>query len=218
MLINIFDQLSIHYVILFSAVFLISDLNWYNIVKSLKAHKYMDKWIWWQWTLFILGILLGIYVLYFFFVLGFSLSFKRKINKKQISINLLLTQRHDILNLIYRYFVESNVKVPLPISSYLDEAINYETVNLDDSVRNELLNRLNKASQGLLYLADEFQNIKTSSKYLDYCQTLSDLDVSYRQLVAKYNSDIAGYNYWVHSFGYRGIFKLLRLKQKKIIV
>lgn len=177
----------------------------------------MENWIWWQWLLFVLGILLGIYVLVFFIVLGSVLSFKKKIHKRSAAISLLFAQRHDILDLIFKLFTSNGIVVPSTIASYLDESINYDT-DLNNKTRDDIISKLNKASQGLLYLSDEHENIKNSSQFIEYRKTLSELDDAYRQNVARYNSDITGYNYWVNFVSYRLIFKMFKLNQKDIIV
>lgn len=177
----------------------------------------MENWTW-QWVIFVAGIVFTIYVLFFFVILSFSLIFKKKISKRILAINLLLTQRHDTLFLIDKLFVSSGIKVQPYITGYLRDSAHFDEKDIDKKTRDDMRENLNKTNQAFMYLADQNEVIKNNPTFVDYCKTLNELDDSYRQNIAIYNSDITGYNYWVNFIGYRYLLRLIRLKKKDIII
>lgn len=177
----------------------------------------MENWTW-QWAIFVAVIALAIYVIFFVIVLSFSLVFKKKISKRILAINLLLTQRHDVLFLIDKLFVSNGIKIQPYVAGYLRDSTHFDDGDIDKKTRDEMRENLNRASQAFMYLADQNEIIKNNPNFIDYCKTLNELDDSYRQNVAIYNSDITGYNYWVNFIGYRFLLRLFKLKKKDIIV
>ncbi len=176
----------------------------------------MEKWIW--LLIFIVGALITLYILLFVVVISFSLLFKRKIAKRVVAINLLLTQRHDVLLLIDKLFLSNGVPVQSYVTGYIRDSINYSTKELSKDERDNLINNLNKATQAFMYLADQHEEIKNNVEFAEYCKTINELDTNYRQNIAIYNSDITGYNYWVCFVGYKWLLKMFGLKKKEIII
>lgn len=64
----------------------------------------------------------------------------------------------------------------------------------------ELLSSYEKELKRLSRL---FPSVLKDNDYLAYSASLGDLEASYRRLIALYNSDQAGYEYWRTSFFYR---------------
>lgn len=172
---------------------------------------------WYEILIIVVGSLLLIYVLGFIVNLAFIAIFKRKINEHRKAIAIVLTQKKEaLLNLILlmekrdskldnRYFallqdIDPNyfLKIYSPETKKARESLSY--------VRQELAGISNRNSD--LQKNEEFKLL---------IALINSLDEQFRVLLAAYNADILGYNYWIAFKPYRYIFILNKTEKKDLI-
>ena len=102
----------------------------------------------------------------------------------------------------------------------------YETINRiqTESFNNQELPLCLEARNDLAYLRNELVLLSTSTDALRKNLELKrakdaivEMDANYRTLVAMYNADVLGYNYWINFLPAKYIKYIFKLKEKQII-
>ena len=154
--------------------------------------------------------LLLVNLLFFFF-------FKTILKKHSRAMTVLLNAKYENTKKLFAIIQTYNVPVDQKILDALD-AIDPSTFkNHDDQKAEE--------TRGVLaYLKDEANFISSKNKELtekadfQLAKTnVLELDTQYRNNVVMYNADVLGYNYWISFLPCRFVFKIFRVKKRKII-
>ena len=102
----------------------------------------------------------------------------------------------------------------------------YEVANRiqTESFNNQELPACLEARNDLTYLRNELVMLTNSSEALSKNLELKrakdaivEMDANYRTLVAMYNADVLGYNYWINFLPAKYIKYIFKLKEKQII-
>lgn len=172
-----------------------------------------------DWNVFywVLAVLALIYVLLFIFTLSFLLSFKGRLKRKTTAFLVLLSEKKEVLlSLVSLYqelgahYEEADLEWIRKVSS-----IEKKKIKGDDIVPlNATLSNLEKR---LRYIASSNKALKENENFVSLISLLDDLNSNYRRMVATYNSDLVGYEYWRKQALYRGWFFLLGFRKKERI-
>lgn len=173
---------------------------------------------WWQITIIaVVCSIVGFYLLTFIISLCFVLSFKRKMKAKYKAICLQINQRYTLLTKIEEYFKEKKLKLPKEYLSLINSLRELDTSNIDESKRLDYLKTLNDAKAHLVFYVEQLDKYYNDKNYLAFKESYLKSEDEYRRLVASYNLDVNGYNYWIRGFLFRYLFKMLRFKKKETI-
>ena len=74
------------------------------------------------------------------------------------------------------------------------------------------------SSRNLITLCSRNSLIKDSKEFLNALSKYKDIEESYRQISALYNSDVIGFNYWINVIFIRPFMKISKVKNKDLIV
>ena len=69
----------------------------------------------------------------------------------------------------------------------------------------------------LVYLAEQNERLSKHGEIRQAKNNITEMDANYRNLIAMYNADAIGYNYWISFIPTRYIYKLLKVQSKQII-
>lgn len=144
-------------------------------------------------------------------------KFNKRIENKLHAVNVLLAQKYDILLLLAKLLKKNKIKIPSEFEEELSPSMNENLKKLTFTERLTVRSYLMKASQSVIYYAEQNQSICEDNEYLVLKKMLVELDDDYRKAVALYNADALGFNYWSHFFLFRLTAKILRLQDKEII-
>ncbi|MCI2055494.1 MAG: hypothetical protein LKJ81_05050 [Bacilli bacterium] len=163
----------------------------------------------------ILVVIVIIYLAGFFYLLINISNFKNSMEKRVVGLSFIFAEKKDILLSLYTLYDKASV--PLDDSDN-DAAAKVRwlktDVMKDDDVEtiNETLNALQRR---LTLLAESQSYIKKSNDFVNYVSALKDLDANYHRIVALYNNDLVGYNYWRRVVIYRFLWDMFGFKDKK---
>lgn len=174
---------------------------------------------WWGILLVVLGVLFGLYIVFTLLVIFFLIGFRTRLKKTSSAIYLLINQRYELVNKIEKYFLDLRIKFP-PYVEEANEKLNLlmNVVNVDETKRKETFLALSEVKTSLLFFIEQEDKYFDDTNYLTFKDAYQKTEDEYRRLVAIFNSDAQGYNYWVRCFYCRYIIKWLGFKKIEKII
>jgi hypothetical protein len=150
----------------------------------------------WQvviWLLALMGLLYLFFAIYTIIVL---FDFKGKLRKRLVALSILFAEKKEILLALYTLYQ----KAKLPLEGDIVR-LRYQVAALQTEPQNEkeamdITILLNEFQRRLSLLSEEERYIQKSGDFLSYMNTLKDLENNYHRIVAAYNTDLNGYEYW----------------------
>lgn len=172
----------------------------------------------WQVILLILAGVVSLYILVGIVVFTFTLAFKYKVEKRQDSISLLVSQKYDMLMGIVEELENLKVIVPESILHNIKGKRDIDFLAYSKIDRDHLLASYHQANYQIKLIAEQNNVATKSEKYRLLSASFDEIDELYRSNIAIYNSDVTGYNYWVSFKGYRHLLRLFNLNKKEILL
>ena len=168
-------------------------------------------------VILIVSIVGGLYVLFVGLAIIFILSFSNIFRKHNAALGVMLHTKYDNMLKMVELFKKYGINVP---SEYEDMLSKIDANSFKDQELAECI----KARNDLAYLRNELVYLASSSveisKNLEVKRAkdaITEMDANYRALVAMYNADVLGYNYWINFLPSRYIKYIFKLKEKQII-
>lgn len=167
--------------------------------------------------LIVVSIIAGLYVFGFLVNISFIAVFCRKLDQHKKALNIVLRQKYDAEEKIISLLEKNNI----PLEEDLKRI--YEGINPDNFSNLDTLNSykdrtsLSYLKQSLLATAKGEENFLKNMEYQSNVNIINDCDEQFRYLVAAYNADILGFNYWVRFKPYRYFFLINKVETKNII-
>ena len=175
---------------------------------------------WWIILLGLLGLGLVLLISYHIFALGFALSFKHKLRKQSQSINLLIAQRREIALEIVKLALEHDLEISrddIKGINRLERIADFQALKKEE--RDERVFAFAKAIYNVQNACNASRKTSNDKRYEPLIDFFNGVEQNYRQKVAKYNSDVLGYNYWVRLRGCKFFFKvIMNFKTKDLLV
>lgn len=170
----------------------------------------------------VLSVFAALAILYLLFGLVcfiFIRVFTRKIKKNSKAVNLLLVQRTDIMKEIVEIAKSNDILLPsddVENIALLNNISDFQTLTKED--RDQRILSFMHSSRNLITLCSRNSLIKDSKEFLNALSKYKDIEESYRQISALYNSDVIGFNYWINVIFIRPFMKISKVKNKDLIV
>lgn len=177
---------------------------------------------WWQITLLVVGVLLGVVLAMYLLSLiiaYFALKkFAMRIETRKRSIDVLLSQKYDVLVLVARIFKKNHVQMPSDFEDELSPNMEGNLKKLTLTERMTIRSFLMKTTQTILYYAAQNPSISEDNEFLVLKRSLLEIDENYRKAITLYNADAVGYNYWIGMKVAYPLRKLGHFEEKQVIV
>lgn len=168
-------------------------------------------------AILIVSIVVGIYLLLLGMDIIFILSFSSIFRKHNTALGVMLHTKYDNIMKMIELFKKEGVKVPEEYEEMLSsiDANSFKDQELPEciSARNDLAYLRNE----LVYIASTQPKINKNLEVKRAKDAITEMDANYRSLVAMYNADVLGYNYWINFWAGRYIKFIFKLKDKQII-
>ncbi len=179
-----------------------------------KNLKY-DRMEWWQILLYVLAVLILLYLVGFFFGLSSLLSFRKKLQKRLVALSVLFAEKKDILLSLYALFDEAHIRLDSAEKDGAAKVRWLKTQVLKEEDVAEVAETLNFLQKRLTLLAESESYIKAGDDYRFFSSILQDLDTNYRRIVAVYNTEVNGYEYWRRAPIYFPLFWLCGFRKRQ---
>lgn len=152
----------------------------------------------WQIIFLIAVIIVIVYCVFLIFVVTMAFAFRGKLDKRLVAVNILFSEKRDVLLALYAEFKRVNVVFSPSDEDAISKLRDPMPKNIKGTDAATINKILNSGETHLNYLAAKNQWATKSQEYVNFSSSLHDLDLNYRKNVAIYNRDISGYTYWTH--------------------
>lgn len=179
-----------------------------NIIRVMEAY---------QIVLLVLGIILGLYILLFIMDVVFVLMFRKIFIKHNKALEVFLHYKYDNIKKLLTILDKYNVRIGDKYLRMFDE-INPDCFSNQESKSClESRTSLSMLRDELVYLAEQNERLSKHGEIRQAKNNIIEMDANYRSLIAMYNADVLGFNYWISFFPTRFFYRLLKVKSKQII-
>lgn len=151
---------------------------------------------WWQILIWILALIGLMYGAGFFYCLSLLLAFRKKLSKRFVALSVLYSEKRDILLSLYAVCDAAGVKFESSLKESAAKVRWLKTNILKEEDAEMVALTLDALEKRLFILAQSEAGLRTNADYQNYTSTLRDIDANYRRIIAVYNSDVTGYEYW----------------------
>ena len=169
---------------------------------------------WWQIVLYILAMAGLLYLIGFFFCLSGLLAFRKKLQKRIIALSVLFAEKKDILLSMYVLFDKAAAHLDSVEKDSAAKVRWLKTQVIKEAEVEEVSSILNDLQKRLTLLAEAESYLKAGEDFQVFSSALKDLDANYRRIVAVYNSEVSGYEYWRRSLLFFVLFWLCGFKKR----
>lgn len=171
----------------------------------------------WQIALLIVGIILGIFLLFVIFDVVFVLSFNKLFKKHQKAMVIFLNMKYDnikkLIDLMTSYGVEIDHKIIATVADIHREDFD----NVENEACKKAQETLTYIKEELLYIARNQKSFQKHEEFIAAKENVCQLENQYRNTIAQYNADVLGYNYWINFWLTKWIWKAFKFKPKTLI-
>ncbi len=175
---------------------------------------------WWVFLLAFIGVAILFLIGYHIVALVFALIFRHKLRKDSQSINLLLAQRREIALEIVKLALEHDLNISrddIKGINRLERVADFQALKKEE--RDERIFSFLKAVYNVTNACNASRSTSNDKRFDPLMDFYNGVEQNYRQKVAKYNSDVLGWNYWVRLTGTKIFFKvILNFKTKDLLV
>ena len=164
------------------------------------------------WILTLIGLVYVFFAIYTIIVL---FDFRGKLRKRLVALSVLFTEKKEILLSLYDLYL----KAKLPLTPDI-KAMKKTTAALPTEPKNEeealnIAATLSDFQRRLSLLAEEERYILLHQDYISYANSLKDLENNYHRIIAAYNTDLNGYEYWRKNILYRWLTWVFRFRKRR---
>lgn len=170
-----------------------------------------------QIALLILGIIVGVYLLAVVIDFLFVSFFLRTLKKHAKALAVMLQTKFDNIKKLLDVLNKYSISVDFKYIKMLTDINPKCFVKIESSECSIARSSLSYLRDELVFLAKSDEKLSKHSEINSAINNITEMDNNYRILVATYNADVIGYNYWIHFLPTRYIYKLAKTKNKQII-
>lgn len=175
--------------------------------------------VWAFVVIIIVLVLIGLFLITLLVSGIFVRVFYRQLKKNSSAINLLLSQRHEAVLEIVNLLKKHDVSIKKEDKKAVDKL---ERVNdfqaLLKSDRDLRVLSFIHSTHNIITLCESTESVLKDPEYSDILLRFNDLEESYREKTALYNSNVYGFNYWINVPVAKYLYRLFKLRNKDLIV
>lgn len=168
-------------------------------------------------TILVVSIVLGLYLLLFIVDSIFVFAFRKIFNKHNMALGVILHTKYENIKKMVDILNKFSVNVPYKYIETLNsiDATCFRDQELPECIkaRNDLAFLRNE----LVYMVTTIETLNKNNELIRAKESITELDSNYRSLVAMYNADVLGYNYWINFWPTRYVKFICKFKEKQII-
>lgn len=149
-------------------------------------------------------------LLFFFF-------FKTILNKHSKGMTLILNTKYENTKKLFALMQKYEIQIDDKLLKTLDSVNPQYFKSHDSKEAEETRNLLSYLKDEASFIANKNKEVLDKPDFQLAKSNVIELDAQYRSNIAMYNADVLGYNYWVSFLPCRFVFKIFKVKKKKII-
>lgn len=170
-----------------------------------------------QVFLLVLGIIVGLYIILVIMDCIFITVFRRIFIKHNKALEVFLHYKYDNIKKLLDLLDKYNVRIGDKYLRMFEEIDTNSFSDQESQLCLEARTSLSMLRDELVYLAEQNETLSKHGEIRQAKNNITEMDSNYRNLIAMYNADVLGYNYWINFLPTRYIYKLFKVKNKQII-
>jgi hypothetical protein len=171
--------------------------------------------MWWEILLWVVAVFGLCYLIGYIFVLTALFNFKKRLQKRIVALSVVFADKKEVLLSLLALFYSLKIPLDDPDNAEAEKVRWLKTKVVKGSDIESVFATLSGLEKRLALLAQQQPSLQKNKDYRTYASTLGDLDANYRRIVAVYDSDVTGYNYWCHFLPYFPLNWLFGFRAKK---
>lgn len=164
--------------------------------------------------LYVLAALLVLYLAFFFYVLVSLLSFQGKLNSRLLAFSVLLREKKDLLSSLYSLLSEKGVEIDSATKESCAKVGWLLISSLKENEVRSVSNVISAFQKRMTLLISQNETLSKDEEVTSLLSALMDIDGNYRRIVASYNAEIIGYEYWRKMWLYSWLFFLFGFRKR----
>ena len=164
----------------------------------------------------ILCSIVGIYLIILFIIGMVVHSLTKDIVKREKSINVIMAEKYDLIISLGELMDECGVDIPNNIRNTL-HLKNHDNLKVYNTMERLSIKTLLMKTVDTMFFILEEQGLYDIERYRTLKSAIEDIDIHHRKDIARYNSQVVAYNYWIKCWLFRPISKIFKLKEKEIM-
>ena len=164
----------------------------------------------------ILCSLVVIYLLIIFLIGMVLHSLIKDILRREKAINVIMAEKYDLIVSLGVLMDECGVDIPNSIRNTLNLK-NHDNLKVYNTMERLSIKTLLMKTVDTMFFISEQQGLYEIERYRSLKAAIENIDVHHRKDIARYNSQVVSYNYWIKCWLFRPISKILKLKEKEIM-
>lgn len=172
------------------------------------------------WLNILLTVLVSLLALYFLLVviaISFATFFNNSLRKNAKALLVIMATKFDNLkklnNIIKKYEPNGNEKIDKAIGDIDINAFNHP----DTMTCKQVYNKLTYINNELDFICRRNETLMKHNEVKATKEASNEMESVYRNIIANYNADVLGYNYWVRFLPARWLFKVFKINTKELI-
>jgi hypothetical protein len=164
------------------------------------------------WIATLLALAYLFFAIYTIIVL---VDFKEKLRKRFVALSVVYAEKKDVLLSLYALYAKAKLPLDGEMKLAKKGVVELQTEAEDETMASAIVAELSAFQRRLALLGEEERYIQQSPDYVSYMNSLKDLDNNYHRIIAAYNTDLAGYEYWRKRMIYRWLTWLLGFRKRE---
>lgn len=164
--------------------------------------------------LWIVTLLALAYLFFAIYTIIVLVDFKEKLSKRFVALSVVYSEKKEVLLSLFSLYQKAKLPLENEIKVAKKDVVSLVTEARDEKESITIVNTLNAFQRRLSLLGEEERYIQQSPDFLGYMNTLKDLDNNYHRIVAAYNADLSGYEYWRKRTIYRWLTWTLGFRKR----
>ncbi len=167
--------------------------------------------------IYTIAVFFVLYLAFFIYVFVSLLTFQRRLNQKLVAFSVLFKEKKDVLLSFYAYLDGRRVEMDSSIKESCAKICWLHIDSLKESEVRPLVSVIGDFQKRLVLLVSQNDSLAQDDDVRRFLGAAMDIDSNYRRILATYNSDIIGYEYWRKMWLYRPLFFLFGFRKRNRI-
>ena len=171
----------------------------------------------WLIAVIVVSVIGGFYILLISMGLLFVLVFSHIFRKHNTALGMMIHSKYENVKKLIDVLNRQGIHVPFKCINYINEINTKSFYNQEDPDCVKARNNLSLVTQEIAYIISTSGDISKNLELQRAKESIHELDQHYRTLIAMYNADALGYNYWINFLPGKYFKYIFRWKEKQII-
>ena len=127
-----------------------------------------------------------------------------------------MAEKYDLIISLGTLMDEYGIEIPNNIRNTLNLK-NHDNLKVYNTMERLSIKTLLMKTVDTMFFISEEQGLYEIERYRILKSAIEDIDIHHRKDIARYNSQVVAYNYWIKCWLFRPMSKILNLKEKEIM-